>query len=98
MNAKVYVYTTTMCEPCTKLKAWLAQRGIDYVEITKQSLGEPELAALRRQIMTVSRADGPTLPAACITIAGLDYWVSNHGLCEIDDMQEEILKVLRGCD
>lgn len=94
MNAKVYVYTTTMCEPCTKLKAWLAQRGIGYVEITKQSLGEPELAALRRSIKKVSKADSPTLPAVCITEDGKDIWVSNDGQCDIGPMTRRILEVL----
>jgi glutaredoxin len=92
--AKVTIYTTELCEPCTELKTWVAERGIDYVEITKKSLGVPELAALRRSIMTVSKADNPTLPAVCISEDGEDVWISNDGQCDIGPMTQRILEVL----
>lgn len=92
--AKITLYTTDLCEPCAKLKAWFAERGIEYVEITKKSLGEPELGALRRSIMKVSTADSPTLPAVCISENGEDIWVSNDGQCDIGPMTQRILEVL----
>lgn len=90
----VTVYTTTMCSPCVALKTWLYEQGIEYREIERRSLDGAALAALRKEIMRVSRAATPSLPAVSINLGDEQVWISNHGSEDITEMTAEILKVL----
>ena len=86
-EARVLVYSLSMCSPCKELKRSLQERGVQFEEVMLDDLC-PQVKNMMRHLF-VKRTGYRFVPVVEVILGTEQYWISNEGQ---EHIQEKVVQ------